>query len=67
MKIEILTNPYFEEEKCLVIDGEVLFQGDYYHNKIDEYIEGFLYGLDYAKIEYQISSEEREWEGCYKE
>lgn len=66
-KFEILTNPYFGEEKCLMEDGKVIVQGDYYHDKIKDYIKGFLRGLKYAGVEFEVSESEKAWKGCYKE
>lgn len=33
-------------------NGETIFCGDFYHDKIDEMISGFFKCLDYLKIEY---------------
>lgn len=56
MRLKICVNDTFEEEKALVDlnSKSVLLRGDYYHDKIDEKIEGFLLGLDYCKIEYEL-------------
>ncbi len=45
MNLVIFENGTFEEEKALVdIDsGEIFLNGDYYHDKIDDKISGFLY------------------------
>lgn len=59
-KFIIYTNSTFEEEKALVErkeNGEkhiVVMKGDYYHDKIDEKINGFLLGLQYSNIEYEL-------------
>ena len=59
-KLNLVTyvNAELEDEKALVnrINGEieVLVKGDYYHDKIFEKIEGFLEGLDYARVEYDF-------------
>lgn len=47
MRLIIFTNSHFEEEKALVnLDTkEVIIKGDYYHDKIDERIEGYLAAL----------------------
>ncbi|MEC0031125.1 hypothetical protein CON01_00810 [Bacillus thuringiensis] len=48
MKLVIYVNENFEEEKALfdLEKKEVLLQGDYYHDKIDAKIEGYLLALD---------------------
>lgn len=33
---------------ALYIDGKLHFYGDYYHNKINEKIEGFIDGVSYV-------------------
>ena len=45
---EILKALINEDTKTLI------FNGDYYHAKITERIEGFLYGLEYSGIEYEL-------------
>jgi hypothetical protein len=32
----------------------LIFNGDYYHDKITERIEGFLYGLEYSGVKYEL-------------
>lgn len=61
MRLKIFINEEFEDERALVNieNNEVLLKGDCYHDKIDEKIEGFLLGLDFANIEYV--EEEDEW------
>jgi len=56
MRLQIVTNSTFEEEKALInIDTkQILVHGDYYHDKIDEYITGFLNGLSFARISYEL-------------
>lgn len=34
----------------LEVNSEEILSGDYYHNKIDERIEGFLEGLKYCSL-----------------
>jgi hypothetical protein len=43
MKLVIFANKHYEEEKALMdLDKkEVLLKGDYYHDKIDNVIEGY--------------------------
>lgn len=55
LKVQKINNGSFEEEAALinVETNEVIVKGDYYHDKIDEYIDGFLYGLSYSGIDYQ--------------
>ena len=45
---EILKALINEDTKTLI------FNGDYYHAKITERIEGFLYGLEYMGIKYEL-------------
>lgn len=54
-------NADFEvEEKLVCLDtDEVILHGDCYHDGITELIEGFFYGLDYAKIKYIREEDER--------
>lgn len=57
MKFKVYINgAYSEVEKALVnVDtNEVVLSGDYYHDKIDEYIKGFLTGLHYVGIEFHL-------------
>ena len=37
-----------EEVTALYVDGNLYVYGDYYHDKIDSWIEGFLGGLRHA-------------------
>ena len=55
MKLQKIINSTFEEESALInVDtNEVIASGDYYHDKINEYIEGILYGFDYVGIKYE--------------
>jgi len=63
MRIEIIRT-YPEEdlefaqdavEVELIVDGKVILNGDYYHDKIDEKIEGFLFALDSTDQKYSIN------------
>lgn len=48
-------------EKALVDEyDKTVISGDYYHDKIDEKIEGFLLGLDYAGFKYSVEEVEKE-------
>jgi len=60
MKLIVYVNDTFEEEKALfnLDDNTVLVKGDYYHDKIDERIEGFLEGLDYCDMSYELLESE---------
>ena len=57
-KFIVFRNETFEEEKALVeIVGDmrkIIVKGDYYHDKIDEKIEGFFLALDYLDVEYNL-------------
>lgn len=35
---------------ALYLDGELFRTGDYYHDKIDDWIEGFIAGLEYGEV-----------------
>ncbi|MGK4040841.1 hypothetical protein AB0Y20_00970 [Heyndrickxia oleronia] len=61
MNLIIYTNSHFEEEKALVNlnTKEVILKGDYYHDKIDEKIEGYLAALQDFNI-YNDEPEEEE-------
>lgn len=50
-------NETFEDERALVNKdtGEILCKGDYYHDKINQYIDGFIHGLRYC--EYDVITE----------
>ena len=59
----IYINKTFEEAKALSVNGEIVITGDAYHDKIDNVIEGFFYGLDYVIIngaQYSYSKSEKE-------
>jgi hypothetical protein len=49
----------------LYINTKLYKYGDYYHNKIDDYIEGFLEGLIYANVNFDFEKitlpNENEW------
>jgi hypothetical protein len=54
-------NTTLTEEMALVevsANNKVILNGDYYHDKIQERIEGFLYALSYYGIEYNIEETE---------
>lgn len=56
MRLQIVINGEFEDERSLlnVDTDEVMMRGDYHHDKIDEAIDGFLAGLSYAGVEYEM-------------
>ena len=70
----IYTNKTFEEAKALSVNGEIVITGDAYHDKIDNVIEGFFYGLDYvitngeqysySKAEKEIGADDAMFEAC---
>lgn len=45
--VTICTNPHYEEdiEQALMIDGDIIFKGDQYHDKIVARIEGYIQAL----------------------
>jgi len=56
MKIRIYESEIEEEiVKALVNEDtkQLIMNGDYYHDKITEKIQGFLQGLDYTKFGYE--------------
>ena len=55
LRLQKINNAIFEEESALmnVDTKEIIAKGDYYHDKINEYIEGIFFGLTYANIDYE--------------
>lgn len=56
MKLKIVVNNICQEELALVDinNKKVLIKGDYYHDKIKEYINGYLKGLADSGIHYEL-------------
>lgn len=48
------------EKALLDGEGRSVISGDYYHDKINEKIDGFFVGLDYAGVKYRVIEIERE-------
>lgn len=48
----------------LEIEGEIVLCGDYYHDKINDKISGFIEGLRYCEKEIFIEKEEYICEYC---
>lgn len=49
MKFTILTvNPYGDGYTHLYLDNNLICQGDYYHNKIEDYIRGYIDGYKHT-------------------
>jgi hypothetical protein len=48
MNLIIYINEHFEDERALfdLDNNKILLMGDYYHDKIDAKIEGYLLALD---------------------
>lgn len=44
-----------DQKEALYIDGNLYMDGDYYHDKISDKIEGFLKGLDYCNSIFDVS------------
>ena len=40
----------------LVDESGIVMEGDYYHNKIKDRIEGFFEALDYFHVEYEVKT-----------
>lgn len=53
----IITDSEFEESKKLVDaeTGEIVLEGDYYHDHIENQIDGFLQCMDYFGYPYQMA------------
>lgn len=53
----IITDSEFEESKKLVDaeTGEIVLEGDYYHDHIENQIDGFLHCMDYFGYPYQMA------------
>lgn len=49
-------NGTYEEEAALYNEDtkEVITHGDYYHDKIDEYIKGIIRGIKYCNIDVNL-------------
>lgn len=49
-------NDDFEEEEALYNEdaGGVILMGDYYHDKISEKIDGFIEGIEFAKMDFEL-------------
>ena len=60
IKIKKFINETFCEEQCLydLTNDKVLLKGDYYHDKIDESIEGFVYAMEHFNIEHEYEEDE---------
>jgi hypothetical protein len=56
MDLVMLINNEHEDERALynMSKGEVIFLGDYYHDKIDEKIEGFIECLIYLEVSFEF-------------
>lgn len=55
-----LRNECYEDEAALYSKtyDKIILRGDYYHDKIEEKIEGFLLGLQYAGFDVISTSEQ---------
>lgn len=49
---------------ALYIDGKLHTHGDYYHDKIDDWINGFIEGLKYAGQQVTVASDQIPEEKC---
>ena len=62
-----LTKWYFWEYdfECALVDdeGNILLSGDYYHDKIDSKIDGFVLGLEYMSEKPIVSTKYDD--GCF--
>jgi len=57
MTLTIYTNAHYEDEKALCDGDEIIIKGDTYHDKIVQWIDGFLKGLGYADAEFKVEEE----------
>lgn len=58
MKIDIVDfSGGGEASTALYVDGKYLFGGDCYHDKIDDYVEGFLAGVKKVRKVFPNQSE----------
>jgi uncharacterized protein YgfB (UPF0149 family) len=57
MTLTIYTNAHYEDERALCNGEEIIMKGDAYHDKIIQWIDGFLEGLGYADIEFELEEE----------
>ncbi|HHT96495.1 MAG TPA: hypothetical protein GXZ90_01200 [Clostridiales bacterium] len=55
LRLQKIINETYEEEAALInVDtSEIIIKGDYYHNKISEYIDGIFHGLHYVNVSYE--------------
>ena len=61
MKFTLIDFTGGDIEKALIDDrDDVVMSGDYYHDKINDKIEGFFEGLDYAKLKYNVEEVEQD-------
>jgi hypothetical protein len=58
--IKLIRTYYAEEVQALYdSEGYEILSGDWYHDKIQQKIDGFLLGLEFAKIEFEVDEIER--------
>ena len=59
MKLRVYINEELDEEQALINEDDltVLVKGDYYHDKVDARIWGFIDALRYLKIDYKLLKE----------
>lgn len=53
-----IMNKYSEDEMILLDDdtGKILLQGDFYHDKINTLIDGYILGLEAAGYKVNLTS-----------
>jgi hypothetical protein len=56
----VYINPEGDGVTAVYIDGDLHTYGDYYHDKIDDWVRGFIDGLRYASVRFT----KRGWELC---
>lgn len=60
MKLVIYVNEHAEDERALFDknEGKIIMKGDYYHDKIDQRIEGYLEALsDFSIYKEEVGAE----------
>jgi hypothetical protein len=49
---------------ALYIDGKLHTSGDYYHDKIDDWINGFIAGLEFAEVKFELDEHHIPGDDC---
>jgi hypothetical protein len=57
-------NPEGDGVTALYIDGKKHTHGDFYHDKIDDWIAGFIEGLKFAEVNFEEAEDEIPGDKC---